>query len=191
MPARTPAPFDLESLKTALPKIFDQAQTTAANHQKNFVALYKLHTDASAITESVQNGKSLKLTGERVFQDIFMDMLTRVLPLKKGTTVADRIVKFTAGYIRFITEKSEHRPLTHAFQYRCAADLEERKKNELDEDEDTTSERFLSYLVHFLLKGCTAKDKVVRFRVIQCIADTISHLGEIEYVEMFFGAWLR
>ncbi|KAI0777818.1 nuclear condensing complex subunit [Trametes elegans] len=144
--------------------IFDQAQTTAANHQKNFVALYKLHTDAAAITESVQNGRSLKLTGERVFQDIFMDMLTRVLPLKKGTTVADRIVKFTAGYTKFITEKN----------------LEERKKNELDEDEDTTSERFLSHLVHFLLKGCTAKDKVVRFRVIQCIADTISHLGEID-----------
>ena len=106
MPAKTPAPFDLDSLKNALPKIFDQAQTTAANHQKNYIALYKLHSDAAAITESVQNGKSLKLTGERAFQDAFLDMLTRVLPVKKGTTVADRIVKFAAGYSKFITEKS-------------------------------------------------------------------------------------
>ncbi|KAI0360255.1 ARM repeat-containing protein [Trametes cingulata] len=164
MPARTPAPFDLDSLKQALPKIFDQAQTTAANHQKNFVALYKLHSDAAAITQSVENGKSLKLTGERAFEDVFQDMMMRVLPLKKGTTVADRIVKFTAGYTKFITEKN----------------LEERKKNNLPEDNETTSERFLSHFVRFLLKGCTAKDKVVRFRVIQCIADTISHLGEID-----------
>ncbi|KAI8971320.1 nuclear condensing complex subunit [Trametes punicea] len=164
MPARTAAPFDLESLKTALPKIFAQAQSTTANHQKNFVALYKLHSDAAAITEPVQNGKSLKLTGERAFQDLFLDMLTRILPIKKGTPVADRIVKFTAGYSKFITEKN----------------VEERKKNELDEDDDTTSERFLNQLVRFLLKGCTAKDKVVRFRVIQCIADTIAHLGEID-----------
>ncbi|KAJ8457735.1 hypothetical protein ONZ51_g11351 [Trametes cubensis] len=164
MPAKTPAPFDLDSLKNALPKIFDQAQTTAANHQKNYIALYKLHSDAAAITESVQNGKSLKLTGERVFEDLFLDMITRVLPLKKGTTVADRIVKFIAGYSKFITEKS----------------AEERQKNGIDEDDETTSERFLNHFVHFLLKGCTAKDKVVRFRVIQCIADTISHLGEID-----------
>ncbi|KAH9848970.1 nuclear condensing complex subunit [Lenzites betulinus] len=164
MPARTPAPFDLASLQNALPKIFDQAQTTAANHQKNFVALYKLQSEAAAISEPVQNGKSLKLTGERAFEDIFHDMLLRVLPLKKGTTVADRIVKFTAGYTKFITEKN----------------MEDRKKNDIDEDEDTTSERFLSHLVNFLLKGCTAKDKVVRFRVIQCIADTITHLGEID-----------
>ncbi|KAH9887359.1 nuclear condensing complex subunit, partial [Cubamyces lactineus] len=161
---QNPAPFDLGSLRNALPKIFDQAQTTAANHQKNYVALYKLQTDAAAITESVQNGKSLKLTGERVFEDIFLDMIIRVLPLKKGTTVADRIVKFIAGYSKFITEKN----------------AEERQKNGIEEDDETTSERFLNHFVHFLLKGCTAKDKVVRFRVIQCIADTISHLGEID-----------
>lgn len=106
MPARTPAPFNLDSLKEALPKIFDQAQTTAANHQKNFVALYKLHSDAAAITEAVQNNKSLKLTGERTFEDVFHDMIMRVLPLKKGTSVADRTVKFIAGYTKFITEKS-------------------------------------------------------------------------------------
>ncbi|OSD02558.1 hypothetical protein PYCCODRAFT_1367188 [Trametes coccinea BRFM310] len=180
MPAKTPAPFDLASLQSALPKIFDQAQTTTANHQKNFVALYKLHSDAAAITESVQNGKSLKLTGERAFQDAFLDMLTRVLPVKKGTTVADRIVKFAAGYSKFITEKSTSLFAEGSLHCSFCVDVEERKKAELDEDDDTTSERFLNQLVRFLLKGCVAKDKVVRFRVIQCIADTIAHLGEID-----------
>ncbi|OBZ78081.1 Condensin complex subunit 3 [Grifola frondosa] len=164
MPARTAPAFDLESLKSALPKIFDQAQSTAANHQKNFVALCKLQSDAAKLTESVQNGRSIKLSGERVFQEVYLDMLTRVLPVKKGTSVADRIVKFTSGYARFITEKN----------------AEERKKEEADDEDDTPASRFLSRIINFLLKGCVAKDKVVRFRVVQCIADMISHLGEID-----------
>lgn len=52
------------------------------------------------------DNKSLKLTGERTFEDVFHDMIMRVLPLKKGTSVADRTVKFIAGYTKFITEKS-------------------------------------------------------------------------------------
>ncbi len=64
----------------------------------------------------------------------------------------------------------------------AAVALEERQKNGLDEDDDTTSERFLSQLLSFLLDGCNAKDKIVRFRVCQCIADTIVYFGSIECV---------
>lgn len=106
MPARTPAPFDLESLGAALPKIFDQAQNHLANHQKNFIALYKLQCDAAAIVSPVQHGKSTKLTGEKAFETTFDDVLLRILPHKKGTTVADKSIRFIAGYARFITEKS-------------------------------------------------------------------------------------
>lgn len=105
MPARTVTP--LESLPGSIAKIFDQAQNTSANHQKNYVALYKLQVDAASHTELVQNGKSLKLTGERAFEDLFIDMLSRVLPVKKGASVADRIVRFIGGYTRFMNEKSE------------------------------------------------------------------------------------
>ncbi len=55
----------------------------------------------------------------------------------------------------------------------------------MDEDDDTTTERFLSHLLRFLLDGCVAKDKIVRFRVCQCIADTINYFGSIEYVPLF------
>ncbi|KAL6308311.1 nuclear condensing complex subunit [Sparassis latifolia] len=162
MPARTVS--DLEVLPQAIARIFDQAQSTAANHQKNFVALYKLQTDAATHTEPVQNGRSIKLVGEREFEDVMLDMLARVLPMKKGVTVADRIMKFVGGYVRFINEKA----------------VEERKRKEMDEDEDTTASRFVTRVLKFLLKGCVAKDKVVRFRVVQCIADMILHLGEID-----------
>ncbi|OCH93098.1 hypothetical protein OBBRIDRAFT_725376 [Obba rivulosa] len=162
MPSRDA--FDLESLRSSLPKIFDQAQNTTANHQKNFVALYKLQADAATHTEAVQNGKSIKLTGEREFEECFIVMLSRVLPVKKGNSVADRIMKFVGGYTKFVTGKVP----------------EERQKEELDEDDDTTSTRLVTRILKFLLKGCVAKDKVVRYRVLQCLSDMISYLGELD-----------
>ena len=105
MPARVRQPFSLDDLPSNVAKIFDQAQSTTANHQKNLVALYKLQTESATHTERVHRGKSLKLTGERTFQDAVLSMLARVLTVKKGASVADRIMKFTASYIKFMNEK--------------------------------------------------------------------------------------
>ena len=107
MPARNTAPFDLDSLKTSLPKIFDQVQNTTANHQKNFIALYKLHTDAEKVQQSAQNGKSTKIVGEKAFWEAFDDLALRVLNVKKGNAVADRVIRFMAGYGKFAAEKGE------------------------------------------------------------------------------------
>lgn len=51
-----------------------------------------------------------------------------------------------------------------------------------DEDEENTASRFVSRLLRFLFKGCRSKDKVIRFRVVQCIAEMVAHLGEVKYV---------
>ncbi|PSR90834.1 hypothetical protein PHLCEN_2v4803 [Hermanssonia centrifuga] len=162
MPARTV--FSLDDLSTSVPKIFQQVQLTTANHQKNYIALYKLQTDAAKQRENVQNGRSVKLTGERAFEDVFISMLSRALPVKKGATVADRILKFVGGYTKLINEKA----------------AEDRRKPGYDEDDDDTASRFVNRLLRFLFKGCTAKDKVIRFRVVQCIAEMVAHLGEID-----------
>ena len=42
------------------------------------------------------------------FEDIFINMVTRILPLKKGTVAADRIIKFVGGYIKFANDKCKH-----------------------------------------------------------------------------------
>jgi condensin complex subunit 3 len=105
MPARVV--FSIDDLKTSIPRIFDQVQSTTANHQKNYVALHKLHVEAAKHTESIDNGTSIKLTGERVFEDMFIAMLSRALPIKKGASVVDRIIKFVGGYTKFINEKGE------------------------------------------------------------------------------------
>ncbi|KAH9837531.1 nuclear condensing complex subunit [Rhodofomes roseus] len=162
MPARTKPPADIDTIASAIPRVFEQVQATTANHQKNFIALYKLHADAATHTQSVQNARSIKLVGERAFEDSVLDMLTRVLPVKKGASVADRVIKFVAGYIKFINEKA----------------AEETKDN--GDDDETTASRFGSRIMRFLLSGCVAKDKNVRFRVLQCVAEMIAHLGEID-----------
>ena len=95
--------FSLAELSTSIPKIFEQAQVSTANHHKNFVALHKAQCEAAKYTE--QKGKSIKLTGERDFGDVYIKMLARILPVKKGAVVVDRVIKFVSGYVQFINEK--------------------------------------------------------------------------------------
>ncbi|EPS93226.1 hypothetical protein FOMPIDRAFT_1056181 [Fomitopsis schrenkii] len=159
MPARAKP---LPDIISAIPKVFDQVQSTTANHQKNSTALYKLHCDAAIQTQPIRSEKSVKLTGEHAFTSAVIDMLTRVLPIKKGITVADRVIKFIGGYTRFINEKAT-----------------ENAETKEDEDE-TTASRFVARILRFLLSGCLAKDKNVRYRVLQTIAEMIAHLGEID-----------
>lgn len=75
----------------------------------------------------------------------------------------------------------------HDIIWTIFAATEERQKKaaageEEDEDEDDPAARFIMRLLRFLHKGCMAKDKIVRYRVVQCISEMIAHLGELEYV---------
>lgn len=49
-----------------------------------------------------------------------------------------------------------------------------------DDDEESHVSRFVNTLVKHLLKGFEAKDKNVRYRTAQFIAEIISCIGEIE-----------
>ncbi|KAF4618523.1 hypothetical protein D9613_009994 [Agrocybe pediades] len=95
----------LEDLRESVSAIFEQAQLSVANHKKNCVALYKIHTTAAAVTQPGKNG--LKLVGEKAFQDVFLDMVSRVLVVKKGPVTADRIVKYVGAFVKFMNEKGE------------------------------------------------------------------------------------
>ncbi|KAL4079677.1 nuclear condensing complex subunit [Scleroderma citrinum] len=147
-----------ETLSASIPRIFDQAQNTTANHQKNVVALYKIHIDAATFTESVHNGRSIKLTGERLFEDAFIDMF-------KGISQAERIVKFVGAYTKYMNEQ---------------ASKVQKEENDDDDDDDTTAARFVARLLKFLLNGFVAKDKTVRYRCVRILAEMVAHLGEID-----------
>lgn len=104
MPARTLQSSE-STLEQSVPRIFNQVQDSTANHKKNYVALHKIQVELAEHMEELQKGKLVKLTGERMFQDKFIYMLCKALPLKKGIGSADRTVKFVAGYVKFINEK--------------------------------------------------------------------------------------
>jgi condensin complex subunit 3 len=103
MPGKTKT-LSLADLPSEISNVFSQAQLSVANHQKNYVSLYKLHSEAALFTQATNNER-LKPIGERAFEDAFIHMVARVLSLKKGIAPADRVVKFIGGYTKFINEK--------------------------------------------------------------------------------------
>ncbi|KIM49317.1 hypothetical protein M413DRAFT_438505, partial [Hebeloma cylindrosporum] len=167
MPAPAQIPFPVANyshLLSQISHIFDQTEVSTDNHRKNYVALYKIHLELAQYTEELPKGR-VKLTGERIFQDQYKILLTKVLPIKRGESPADHIIRFLGGYTKFINEKAAEQN-----------DLEEDE----DEDSDTTASHFTAKIINWLLSGFTAKDKNVRYRVVQSVAEMVSHLGEID-----------
>ncbi|KAG6830471.1 hypothetical protein H0H87_008044 [Tephrocybe sp. NHM501043] len=156
-----------DKVNTQVPKILEQAQITTANHQKNLVALHKLQEEAAQCEEPLRKGRGVKLVGEKIFEEAVLQMLMRVLPIKKGVVQADRVVKFVAQYIRFVNEK--------------AGEARNGQETEGDDEEEPTASRFTARLLKFLFKGFLSKDKSVRYRVLQTVAEMVSHLGEVEH----------
>jgi condensin complex subunit 3 len=93
----------LDTLPSLVPPIFDQAQHTTANHRKNVVALRKIQESCASLVETTTKGT--KLVGEKAFNGVFIDMVNRVLPVRKGVAVADRVVKFIATYVAYSTKQ--------------------------------------------------------------------------------------
>ena len=96
----------VEQLSDLVAGIFDQAQDSVANHKKNCVAMYKLHAISAEVVETTgKKGKDLRRTGEEKFQDAFLDMVNRVLVMKRGLAHADRCVKYVGAVVRYMNEK--------------------------------------------------------------------------------------
>ncbi|KAG8947483.1 hypothetical protein FRC04_010664 [Tulasnella sp. 424] len=156
--------IDIEELPELIAPIFQQAQLSLANHRKNVVSLHKLHEQAAQITQTLGKGKGIQLTGEAAFSKAFISMVNRILPIKKGVSQADKSIKFVAAFVRYTSEKA----------------AEEKQKDGETDEEDTTASRFVALLVKHLLRGFQAKDKNVRLRVLQCVAEMISSVGEMD-----------
>jgi len=97
----------LQNLHEGIGAVFEQVQISLANHKKNCVALYKIHTHAAEAVHQLGGRKGVQLVGEEAFQDVFVDMASRVLEVKKGNGAAgvERVVKFIGTFVRFMNEK--------------------------------------------------------------------------------------
>lgn len=101
--------FSLDNIQDIVANVFNQVQASLANHKKNCVTLYKLHVQAAGHIESTSKA-TVKLVGEDAFAHVFLDMVSRVLTVKKGVASADRIVKFIGSYVRYMNEKGRINP---------------------------------------------------------------------------------
>ncbi|KJA27084.1 hypothetical protein HYPSUDRAFT_131697 [Hypholoma sublateritium FD-334 SS-4] len=144
--------------------ILQQVQDTIANHRKNYVTLYKVHTEAAAYTEESSEG--LITVGENLFWEAFASRLLRAFTIKKGVAVADNVLKFVGGYIRHMNEK--------------AIEEREHEVGDAEEEEATPASRFTGRLLSALQQAFHAKDKNVRYRVLFTLLQMIAHLGEID-----------
>jgi condensin complex subunit 3 len=106
MPTRTAVP---ERLEDAVAGIFQQVQINVASHKKNVVQLHKLHQQAAEETETTTSG-NIRLAGEKRFNHLFQDMVYKVLPVKKGTSEADRVVRFVGSFVKYTVEKGNSTP---------------------------------------------------------------------------------
>lgn len=112
---KTPIPYKMPGriksaptdIREAVGHIFEQAQLSTANHRKNFVTLGKLHLEAAIEGSTHTDGGSPKIGPEDAFELILLDMVMRVLALKKGVPVAERTIKFLGGYLKFISRESQ------------------------------------------------------------------------------------
>ncbi|KAL1732694.1 armadillo-type protein [Schizophyllum commune] len=171
MPARTLSRNDSqlitgrtypERLKSTLDAILSQVQDHIQNHQKNQVALYKLHFEAQGIARLCEGTKKPQ-TGEEFFRDVFIERLSYILdyPRKPLYNKVDRLVQFIGSYVKYMNEK-------------VSEDAEE------NDDDDTFASRFTAAFIRYILQGYKATNKAVRVRVVQITSHVISHLGQIE-----------
>ncbi|KAK0220231.1 nuclear condensing complex subunit [Armillaria fumosa] len=148
-------------------QIFDQAQHSATSHKKNVVELYKYHTEMAQMRLSEAN----QLSGETRFLNLVRELLNRIFPLKHTEKSAENIVKLVGAYVKLINE-------------RAVEELRGREEDDYEDDtvkdEDTLASRFTFGFCEFLLDGFRAKDRNVRFRVVQTCSAVVSHLGEID-----------
>lgn len=109
MPVRTAARIqssnadNFQDLFAKTTSIFDQVQNTAANHQKNIVALHKIYVDITQIRGKTKDGATI-LIGEKKFEQTIYFLLLRLLETKKGTP-GDRVARFVASFVKYLNDK--------------------------------------------------------------------------------------
>lgn len=115
------------------------------------------HRKLVVILTNLHN-KAIELGYEEAFSFKFTKLINKILPLKKGEESGDRIIKFCSVFI---------------------ANLFKNQQNDDSMEIDDTT-RIANYLLNHLLRGVEAKDRNVRYRIIQLIAYLVNFIGDID-----------
>ncbi|KAI9828592.1 MAG: hypothetical protein M1826_005974 [Phylliscum demangeonii] len=153
------------SLRTNICRIFADAQRSAVAHRKLAVNLRRIQeeccVDAAAVAtkrkdKRVDEGKY----DEEAFTAEVERCVVRLMAVKRGETVADRVVRFLGLFLRYAGDKD------HAL---VASDATE-----------SPSTRLTSRILTRLLPMLAAKEKTVRYRATQVISHIINSVDSID-----------
>jgi hypothetical protein len=80
-------------MRKTLPSIFNEVQSSVTNHYKNATALRTLHLRAATDEAS-----------QLLFEEEFLEMLSRVISVRKDEPNVEKTFQFVIGYIRLLYE---------------------------------------------------------------------------------------
>ncbi|KAF1835340.1 ARM repeat-containing protein [Decorospora gaudefroyi] len=164
------------TLRTRIAHVFSDAQRTTATQRKLVVNLRKIQE--ACCFEPPETGKKggkkgkgeeeeEEDFGEEEFNTEVVRCLLRVMCVKKGEPVGDRVIRFLAVFLKHASEKD---------QAMFAAESEE----EATAFHETPSSRLTSHILTTILAFLTAKDKTVRYRATQTVAQIVNNLATID-----------
>ncbi|KAJ3998766.1 nuclear condensing complex subunit [Lentinula boryana] len=140
---------DPDSIPGKIAQIFDEVQTSSANHPKNKVTLYRIYLEA------------ISMQGLHIFESTFFLMIIRLLDTKKGT-FGDRVVKFFIEFLKYIHEKGKA-----VGSYLLATHY-----GDTDDTHQSSAQNFTDQIVQDLLKrGPFARAKNTRYRSAELCAN--------------------
>ncbi|KAF2267252.1 hypothetical protein CC78DRAFT_512532 [Lojkania enalia] len=152
------------SLRTRLCQIFGDAQKNNATQKRLLVNLRKIQEACCYAPPKDQKKKVVQEEfDEEHFKEEFTRCVLRVLAVKKGEPVGDRIVRFLGHFLKHATEKDN--------------EIYQISEGEFPE---TPTSRLTSHILQIVLQFLTAKDKTVRFRSAQIVAHVVNNLTQID-----------
>lgn len=143
---------EIEQMRIAIAQVFQDSQLSIASHRKQIVVLKQIQL------------KSAELDLEDSFNRVVLNMLNKVLTLKKNETVGDRIIKFVSSYSLTILNKDNSK-----------------SNDNQGLDQRNLYERFVDELVIHLMKGLEASNKNVRYRCLQLLSHVLFQIDEISH----------
>ncbi|KAL6706345.1 chromosome condensation complex Condensin, subunit G [Coniothyrium glycines] len=163
------------SLRTQIAQIFGDAQRTTATQRKLANNLRKIQ-ESCCFAPPTTNRKGGKKSTEEDYEDFeeedfnneILRCVLRIIAIKKGEPVGDRLIRFLCLFLKYAAEKDQA-----IFA----------NENEADADAaiQTPSMRLQSQLLTTVLGHLNAKDKTTRFRstqIVQLICNTLDTMDD-------------
>ncbi|KAH6638917.1 nuclear condensing complex subunit [Boeremia exigua] len=158
------------SLRIRIAQVFSDAQKTTATQRKLAVTLRKIQE--KCVDEPATAKKGRKAQEEESehfdaddFNEELLRVILRVMNVKRSESAGDRVIRFLTMFLKHATEKD----------HKLSAALEEQG----EPVPETLSERLIPRIFKLLLPLIYSKDKTVRLRATQTIAqitNTLEHL---------------